>query len=159
MKRPPTSVRSNRNISMTSMIDVVFLLLVFFVWTSSFDAPEKDLPGNIAIATEASVSTSESPDQVTQSIESPVSELLLRIQTTSSSNIQYLLGTTSLATLSDLQNRLVAIAELDLAPTIIVDPDDSVSMAQTIEVLDLLRTNGFTDSFLAVEPSAPTPSM
>ena len=34
----------NPNFNMSSMTDIVFLLLIFFVWTSSFELPEFDLP-------------------------------------------------------------------------------------------------------------------
>ena len=35
-------------LNLTSMIDVFFLLLIFFVCTSSFDEPEKNLPTKLA---------------------------------------------------------------------------------------------------------------
>ena len=40
MKLPQTSNDDSLELKMTPMIDVVFLLLVFFVWTSSFELPE-----------------------------------------------------------------------------------------------------------------------
>ena len=48
MKLPPTSNDDSLELKMTPMIDVVFLLLVFFVWTTSFELPEFDLPGSLA---------------------------------------------------------------------------------------------------------------
>ena len=52
MRRTSPLVRRGGEIdidsAMTPMIDVVFLLLVFFVWTSSFDLPEFDLPSSLA---------------------------------------------------------------------------------------------------------------
>ena len=49
MKLPARSTSgSGYDIPMTPMIDVVFLLLVFFVWTASFQLVENRLPGAIA---------------------------------------------------------------------------------------------------------------
>ena len=42
--------RARLNTPMTAMIDVVFLLLVFFVWTSSFQQEELLLPSSLAAA-------------------------------------------------------------------------------------------------------------
>ena len=48
--RLPTHPRSNAfDLQMTAMIDVVFLLLVFFLWTSSFDEPEFDLSSALSL--------------------------------------------------------------------------------------------------------------
>ena len=47
MKRPSSYLRkgdgTDMNATMTPMIDVVFLLLVFFVWTASFTVIEQTL--------------------------------------------------------------------------------------------------------------------
>ena len=48
MRVPRRTGRSSMELKMTPMIDVVFLLLVFFLWTSSFDLPEFDLPSSLA---------------------------------------------------------------------------------------------------------------
>ena len=48
MKLPTEKKERSIDLKMTPMIDVVFLLLVFFVWTSSFDLPEFDLPSSLA---------------------------------------------------------------------------------------------------------------
>ncbi len=48
MKIPARKTNTSLQPPMTPMIDVVFLLLVFFIWTSSFDRPERDLRSQIA---------------------------------------------------------------------------------------------------------------
>ena len=50
MKRPSifNGTRRELEIKMTPMIDVVFLLLVFFVWTASFQAVEYLLPSSLS---------------------------------------------------------------------------------------------------------------
>ncbi len=53
MRRPDLLNRGRRRleIQMTPMIDVVFLLLIFFIWTSSFQIAEYALQSNISDAT------------------------------------------------------------------------------------------------------------
>ena len=43
-RRSPFARRDSLEIKMTPMIDVVFLLLIFFVWTASFQVVEYLLP-------------------------------------------------------------------------------------------------------------------
>ena len=68
MKIPRGSADQTIELKMTPMIDVVFLLLVFFVWTSSFELPEYDLPGAIATppggSIDSSASTPETFDEI-----------------------------------------------------------------------------------------------
>jgi biopolymer transport protein ExbD len=49
MRLPQTARSSELGLQMTAMIDVVFLLLVFFLWTSSFEKPEFDLRSSLAL--------------------------------------------------------------------------------------------------------------
>ena len=52
MKAPRANLRSRGDVdidsAMTPMIDVVFLLLVFFVWTASFQIVEQMLPAELS---------------------------------------------------------------------------------------------------------------
>ncbi|WDQ15511.1 biopolymer transporter ExbD [Rhodopirellula sp. P2] len=156
MKRPGIRSGSQQSIAMTSMIDVVFLLLVFFVWTSSFDAPEQDMPGGLAVAAESSAVSSELPPQEVTS-EAPIEELVLKIERSGESSVRYLLGTTKLSSPESLRSRLGAIADLGISPPIIVDPEGEISMAVTVATVDLVRLSGFTQVHLAVSANSPTP--
>ena len=54
MRRPRETVQSGPtdiDAAMTPMIDVVFLLLVFFVWTASFQIIEQALPSQLVSQT------------------------------------------------------------------------------------------------------------
>lgn len=46
----PRHTSGGLNLSMTSMIDVVFLLLIFFLTTTSFVEPRRELAANTAVA-------------------------------------------------------------------------------------------------------------
>ena len=48
MRAPANRSSRTIDLQLTPMIDVVFLLLVFFLWTTSFERPEYDL--NTAVA-------------------------------------------------------------------------------------------------------------
>ncbi|MEO9592777.1 ExbD/TolR family protein [Rhodopirellula bahusiensis] len=149
MKRPAIRSGSHHSVGMTSMIDVVFLLLVFFVWTSSFDAPEQDMPGGLAVTAEASsVSSKSLPPEETTDV--PMEELVLRIERTGSKSARYDLGTTRFNSVASLRERLEAIADLGISPPVIVDPDGDVSMAITVATVDLVRLAGFERVHLAV---------
>lgn len=149
MKRPAIQSNSQQSVGMTSMIDVVFLLLVFFVWTSSFDAPEQDMPGGLAVAAESSsVSSQTLPPEQTNDV--PMEELILKIESTGSKSVQYVLGTTQFNSVISLRERLDAIAELGISPPVIVDPDGDVSMAITVATVDLVRLAGLDRVHLAV---------
>ncbi len=60
---------------MTPMIDVVFLLLIFFVWTSRFDRPEEDLPARAALEALPGVKPQEPPPRA----QTWVDEIVVRI--------------------------------------------------------------------------------
>src|SRR5262245_58567237 len=50
LRRPsPYPVERGFDVMMTPMIDMVFLLLVFFVCTAGFDRPEENLPSNLSL--------------------------------------------------------------------------------------------------------------
>jgi biopolymer transport protein ExbD len=153
MKRPGIRGGSQQSIGMTSMIDVVFLLLVFFVWTSSFDAPEQNLPGGLAVAAESTAASSELPPQEVTS-ESPIEELVLKIERSGATSVRFRLGTTQLSSYASLRSRLEAIAKLGISPPIIVDPDGEISMADTVATVDLVRLSGFEQVHLAVSANS-----
>ncbi|WP_404305061.1 ExbD/TolR family protein [Neorhodopirellula lusitana] len=150
--------RANDEQAMTSMIDVVFLLLVFFVWTSSFDLPETELPGQIAMASSpqadsGSAVRSAAGSSLSQRPESPrQSEIVVRI-VEQTGQLSYRVGAVSLPTIAAVRDKLAVIARLPIETIVIVDPDDAVSVSGAVEVFDLARQLGFRRVVLAVEPA------
>lgn len=143
--------RSNDELAMTSMIDVVFLLLVFFVWTSSFDRPETNLPGRIAMATQPQDSeSSKRPSDVDTASARRSPELIVRIfQTTE--GVAYRVGAVDLPDITALEAKLTRISGLAVSPLVIVDPEKAVSVADSIKVFDMARRLGFSQVLLAVD--------
>lgn len=133
-------------VKMTPMIDVVFLLLVFFVWTSSFELPEFDLPGSLAElpmgAAEASTDT-----LPVEKFDEIVIRILWQVEGT-----QIMLNGQPLDRMSDIQDRLTEITSLGVQPPVIVDPDEKVTMAFAVQAYDAARAAGIDRVLFAAKP-------
>lgn len=120
---------------MTPMIDVVFLLLVFFVWTSSFELPEFDLPSSIAtppggtLANESSI-----PPEA-------FDEIVIRLFTRDA-DLAIELNGNPINNTAELSQQLASIIAIGVQPPVIVDPDDNVTMERAVSVYDAARSAG-----------------
>ena len=135
MKVPERSTDRSIELKMTPMIDVVFLLLVFFVWTSSFELPEYDLPGAIATPPVGSIESSAavSPEAF--------DEIVIRISRRDAENRIEINGTV-MSDVIALADRLADIVAIGVQPPVIVDPDDNVTMDVAVSVYDAARSAG-----------------
>ncbi len=131
---------------MTPMIDVVFLLLIFFVWTSSFAIPESDLPSSIA-TTETAGGGGESTTTVQAEA---FDELVITIAADGASTT-IRLNQQQVTDVSDLKRRLREIFSLDVQPAVIVDPEPQVTMADAVAVFDAVRSSGANRVLFAIE--------
>jgi biopolymer transport protein ExbD len=145
--RPPAN-RSSRviDLQMTPMIDVVFLLLVFFLWTSSFQRPEHDLSSAIALPPLGT--TSISSEHLPPVIYDEIVIRLLRVSDRSTAEIRF--NDQRLADPAVLADRLGEIAGLGTQPAVIVYPDAEVSMGEAIAVYDAIRAAGIDEVMFAV---------
>ncbi|MCO8121207.1 biopolymer transporter ExbD [Stieleria sp. TO1_6] len=122
---------------MTPMIDVVFLLLIFFVWTSSFQTPEFDLPGAIAeIPAGGSQANVDQPPPV-----EVFDEIIVKLKIRDGLSVIEFAGE-QLASASELQNRIAAVIGLGVQPPVIIDPEGQVSMRSAVEAYDAVRLAG-----------------
>ena len=64
MRLPNHLLRRDRSleISLTPMIDVVFQLMIFFVWTASFEIPEQLLPTTVSLPRGTAVAVEAPPE-------------------------------------------------------------------------------------------------
>jgi biopolymer transport protein ExbD len=161
MKVPVTLNQRDSNAGMMPMIDVVFLLLVFFIWTSSFDLPESDLPGSIALppAKVAPLKTTQQSKGLTlREPVDPFDEIVIRIEANAnaSSDTQwsYVLNENPFADLTSLRRRLADILSLGVSPAVIVDPDDQTPMKVCVEVYDAARDAGADRVMFAAKADA-----
>jgi biopolymer transport protein ExbD len=143
MKRPPYhgTPRDSLEVKMTPMIDVVFLLLVFFVWTSSFEQPE-----NLLATTLASAGTADQPSD----IDLPPPDLGYVVVEVSWQNNRpawtIFKGTVNerqLGSLEQLAQILRVAADVDNSLPVILAVDGPVPMGNVIDVYDLSRAAGF----------------
>ncbi len=146
--RPPAN-RGSRviDLQMTPMIDVVFLLLVFFLWTSSFQRPEHDLSSAIALPPleKAPAAAEHLPPVI-------YDEIVIRLlHHGDRANAEIRFNDQRLADSAALAERLREIAGLGTQPAVIVYPDAEVSMGEAIVVYDAIRAAGVDEVMFAVQ--------
>ncbi|TWT53445.1 Biopolymer transport protein ExbD/TolR [Rubripirellula amarantea] len=135
MKIPNTHNNDSMELKMTPMIDVVFLLLVFFVWTSSFELPEFDLPSSIATPPGGTLqNNSTSPPEA-------FDEIVIRLFARGAS-LGIELNGNEIQDTDQLSQHLAEIIAMGVQPPVIVDPDDDVTMDYAVAVYDAARSAG-----------------
>lgn len=134
---------STLEIAMTPMIDVVFLLLVFFLWSSSFQRPEESLPSVVTVSKASGTSAPEIPPPPEKDFE----EVIIRIH--NRSDTPYQVNDVPIATLAMLDGYLGQLSGIHREAPLIVHPDEDVPLASAIEVYDVARRHGFLTAFAA----------
>ncbi len=146
MKAPIQARGKSLDLQLTTLIDVVFLLLIFFVWTSSFKKPEFDLPSEVSLPATASVSTqSTSPMPLFDEIE-------IMLGPTIGDSLSIRLNRSQVTDLAQLQAELTKINRLGVQPPIVIQPDPRTQMHHAIAVYDCARLAGFDQVLFAVKP-------
>lgn len=139
-------------LKMTSLIDVVFQLLIFFVWTASFQVTEYVLPSSISAAkTQASLGAGNTPPPP----EADFPDLVVRI-VRDVSGIRWRVNEDAVADLVGVRERLGAVFEIHRDAPVIIHPDPTVPLGDVIDVYDLARGVGFAKVQFAASQE-PTP--
>ncbi len=120
---------------MTPMIDVIFLLLVFFVCTASFQAVEWILPTNLSLP--GSVDTDVPLDPQMLDLEEVVISL-----SWDNARPAWRIENRRFASLSEVEAVLAALAEAKEDLPVILDPEGSVPMEHVIDLYDACRQAG-----------------
>jgi biopolymer transport protein ExbD len=147
MRKPELSGSDSLEIKMTPMIDVVFLLLIFFIWTSSFELPEFDLPSAIAEPPAGAAELSNEDPPPTEAFE----EIVVRVTMRDADIVLELNGQRVEDALA-LKNRLAEIVALGVQPPVIIDPDEQITMNTAVEVYDAARAAGADRVLFAARP-------
>ena len=137
------------NESMTPMIDVVFLLLVFFVCASIGQKPESLLPVEIGPgSTEEKVELPQTdPDEL------PPQSVRIRLALQPATGALAIeVNERSVPDAAELMKRLKTLADLDPATQILLNIDDEVSIQQFIGIYDLCQVLKFESISFAVKP-------
>ncbi len=156
MKIPRCTTYDAMEVKMTPMIDVVFLLLIFFVWTSSFEIPEFDLPSALA---EPPPGGNEARTDATPPVEI-FDEIVVKLFIQDAIFLIQLNGQ-EIADIDTLQSQLKEIIRLGIQPPVIIDPSDQVTMDRAVAVYDVARRAGADRVLFAAraddQPEASSP--
>jgi len=138
------SANADLNTAMTPMIDVVFLLLVFFVWTASFQTIEYVLDTQVAAqqGTNAAETAQLSPP-------TDFPDIVVRIES-AGGQLVWSLNRRPAASLADVESRLNRLAEVDTSAKVILHPDPAVPLEFVIGAFDAAQLAGFTQVAFAV---------
>jgi len=138
MRRPPIPFRENSPVAMTSMIDVVFLLLIFFAVTGGSGMREFLLPTELA-ASGAIESVHPAPPSEPLTVDI---WLRLTINPESGRTVVDMNGT-SYTDLEELKGQLQALAELGPENPVVLDVANEVPLGDLVDLYDTCRTAGF----------------
>jgi biopolymer transport protein ExbD len=136
---------------MTPMIDVVFQLIIFFLWTSSFQAVEYLLPGRVSMATGTDATELTEPPPPEADLGELVVRVLLR-----DSELQWYVNDLPIDSLSQLRLRLRQIGEISREMPVLLHPDGEVPLGDVMDVYDLARLEQFEVAFTTTLESSPT---
>jgi len=144
--------RKRLDVQMTPMIDVIFLLLIFFVVTADFTPappPEQLLPTHLSLpgGIEAEVPPDEPPDLVDLT-------LVVELKWENDEPVWRLNGQ-QYAQLADVHGTLGQIAQTVAADTpVILDIDRVVPMEHVIDLYDTSRSVGLVNVQFAASPES-----
>ncbi len=124
------------SVSMTPMIDVVFLLLIFFVCTASFQIPEAILPSLLKLPGTTS-------DDFSPELTEPELERVLIAVSQHDNKIVLTVNGQNCPTLTRLSELLVALANVDTGLPILLDIAGETPLGTAIDVYDRCRVVGF----------------
>ena len=133
-------------IAMTPMIDVVFLLLIFFLCTVTFQKPEQDLVANLLLPDGSNSTVSELPE---------LDEVNLVGRRASGRVVWFVNGGARAYASGELGPLLRSLAEIDRALPVTIDPADSISLDAVVDVYDQARSANFDEVRLLAD-AVPT---
>jgi len=144
MRRPPYhhGDGGRLEVKMTPMIDVIFLLLIFFVSTASFQPVEAILPTKLSLP--GAVSDSEPIDEEFEDLEEIVVKVLWHNGRTA-----WQINQRDLTDLYQVQAVLEAAAQVKIDLPVILDVDGDVPIEHVIDVCDVCHQIGLVEIHFA----------
>ena len=150
MRTPNYNTRSpdRQDVTMTPMIDVVFLLLIFFICTASFQIVEQNLPSRVQLDFPPGTDLVES----TESLED-IDPVIVNIGWQDRMPSWSLNGRRCPG-FAGLEKKLTALSSIDSAVPLILDIAPEVPLGDAINTYDLGRRVGFSEIQFAADASA-----
>ncbi len=135
MKIPHSSTLQREfDVSMTPMIDVVFLLLIFFVCTASFQITESVLPSPLHGAAASDLST--------EFVEPELERIIIALSW-QGEQIGLTINAQPCRTPAKLSELLAALASVDRTLPVLLDIADEAPLGEAIDIYDRCRLAGF----------------
>jgi biopolymer transport protein ExbD len=131
--------------SITPMIDVVFLLLIFFLCSSSLQEPEQNLAASLVIASQApgAGASQQAPPELEDVKIVGESQGDVTVWTVNSGR--------QTADLAELTTLLAQLAAIDRALPVTIDAGGAVPMRDVVGAYDAARAAGFGRVLLAAD--------
>lgn len=150
MRAPSSYVRTgntrNNSETMTPMIDVVFQLLIFFVWTSSFQMIEQVLPSRLSTATGKQQAELEQPPP-----EADFDQVVIRIGWDGAAP-GFRINDAPVPSLAEVRGSLERLHAVKQDATVILHPDPNVPLEHVINCYDQAKLVRFEKVSFAVNP-------
>jgi biopolymer transport protein ExbD len=137
--------RSSLESMMTPMIDVVFLLLVFFLTTASFQRLEKLLPSSVSAQSDQTLGQAQ--DTPPTPPQEDIHDCVIKIKA-QGDRLEYQWNGLAIATIDEIEQRLKSILKVRADIPIIVDPEDSVLAGDALRLYDLSKRAGATAVYM-----------
>jgi biopolymer transport protein ExbD len=144
MRLPTHHGRTDIDIAMTPMIDVVFQLLIFFICTASFQQVEEALPMGLA--------TSISVDAANGTLGPSNQERIVLRAARVAGQTQWMVNGRPANSLRDVQDALRAVSNANPSMPVTLDVASAVPLGNMIDVYDLCRQAGLERIEFAVAP-------
>lgn len=147
MRIPRVHSRSSEraDVAMTPMIDVVFLLLIFFVWTASFQIVEMQLPSQLTEM--LSAGAGDVADLEQEDFESVV----VRIRE-DNGGIAWTVNEQQATSLDDVRSRLRLVADIRSDIPVLIDPTENIQLGNVLDVFDMAKIAGFQNIQFTTRP-------
>lgn len=139
-----TGAATDIDSAMTPMIDVVFLLLVFFVWTASFQIIEQVMPSQLSQA-----AGSDPVENVQVPEPADFDNLVIKIRM-QGANPTWFVSDQPLADLDAVKQQLKAIADISTEAPVILYPEENVPLEHIMNAWDTAKVSGFAKVQFAI---------
>ena len=123
-------------VAMTPMIDVVFMLLIFFVWTASFHVAELILPSSLVTQNEGQGITQLDPEL------EDLERVVVRLGW-DGINPKWTVNDMPVSTFDAVRERLRMVAKIKATLPVLVDPSPDIPLGHVIDVYDAAKLAGF----------------
>ena len=131
--------------SITPMIDVVFLLLVFFLCSSSLDEPEQNLAASLVVAAQSS------GPGAAQQAPPELEDVRIVGESREGATIWTVNGGRQTTNLAELTALLGQLAAIDRSLPLTIDAGPVVPMREVVGAYDAARAAGFGRVLLATD--------